>query len=173
MEELYGPWQFAVSDPGGDAEESEIYNFFFQCAVEDGYYAYDFSYLRKALAEDGSGASLYVTEDMEKDLFLLRINDIHQKQFKYNPEVTNIRVNAIETTQKPMILVNPTTDVHYIAEVKECSNPNIHIFPVSGGGHGDAEWQHLTQEQQKEYDQVVRQALGISAQEGQEGQKAA
>ena len=161
MTDLYGPWQYAVKERWLAPEEGQIYNYLFQCATEDGYYAYDFSYLRKALEKDGSGASLFVTEDMEKDLYLLRLDEKHQQTFPYNDEACRIRCRAVEETQKPLILVNPTTDVHYVAEIKESSNPNVHIFPVIGGGHGDAEISYLTEKQFQEYDQVVKQALGL------------
>ncbi|MBR3057963.1 MAG: hypothetical protein IKG93_08340 [Clostridiales bacterium] len=161
MTEIYGPWQYAVTYRKDLWEQGTIYNYLFQCFHEDGYYAYDFSYLRKALEKDGSGASLYVTEDMEKDLFKLRIQADHQKQFSFSRDAVDTRLKAVETTEKPLILVNPTTDVHYIAEVTESNNPNVHIFPVIGGGHGDSEWNSLTEEQLAEYDKIVKAALGI------------
>ncbi len=159
--EVYGPWQYALTERKMASEEGRLYNYLFQCATEDGYYAYDFSHLREALEKDGSGATLFVTEDMEKDLYLLRLDEKHQKAFPYNDEVMQTRCRAVENTQKPMILVNPTTDVHYIAEITESNNPNVHIFKVIGGGHGDAELSYLTEKQAQEYEQVVKQALGI------------
>ncbi|MBR3058441.1 MAG: hypothetical protein IKG93_10810 [Clostridiales bacterium] len=146
--------------------------FMFECYREDGNYLYDFSYLREALEKDGSGAKLSVTEDMEESLFELRIHEDQRALFKYDPTVCETRIRAIETSTKPVIIVNATTDVHHVAEIMESDNPNVHIFNVIGACHDQADcgafftekntnYQKPTQEQKDEYDRIVKEALGI------------
>ncbi|MBO4927922.1 MAG: hypothetical protein J5379_06705 [Clostridiales bacterium] len=161
MENLYGPWHYAYLDSiASDSENMNLYSFMFQCYHEDGYYNYDFSYLREALEKDGSGASLYITEEMEPEVYGYRIADCH-KEFSYSPDVLNARTAAVENTEKPLILVNGLSDIYQAAEIKESDNPNVHIFNIPSSFHDEVSLDYLDEEQFREYDQVVREALDI------------
>jgi hypothetical protein len=172
----YMCWQYAIavenSNPVLQALHSSMSNFIFQEYREDGNYLYDFSYLREALEKDGSGAKLSITEDMEEGLFDLRVYEEYRKIFKYDPTACDIRVRAIETAEKPVIIVNGTTDVHHIAEIMESDNPNVHVFNIIGACHDESDcaylftdeevpYKPLTSKERNEYDSVVKKALGI------------
>lgn len=163
MENLYGPWHYAYDerDVSGSSDDMNLYAFMFQCYREDGYYAYDFSYLRDALKKDGSDVSLYITEEMEPEVFGYRIADVHKELFAYNPDVLNTRVGAVEKTEKPLIIVNGLSDIYQVTEIKESDNPNVHIFNLPASFHDEVTPEYLSHEQFKEYDEVVRSALGI------------
>ena len=163
MENLYGPWHYAYDerDVSGSSDDMNLYAFMFQCYREDGYYAYDFSYLRDALKKDGSDVSLYITKEMEPEVFGYRIADVHKELFAYNPDVLNTRVGAVEKTEKPLIIVNGLSDIYQVTEIKESDNPNVHIFNLPASFHDEVTLDHLSDEQFKEYDEVVRSALGI------------
>jgi len=161
LNNLYGPWQYAYVDTASSSPEvGNLYGFMLQCYHEDGYFDYDFSYLREALEKDGSGASLYITKEMEPEVYGYRIAD-HHKNLSYRPDVTEARIRAVETTQKPLILVNGLSDLYQVAEVKECDNPNTHIFNIPSSFHDEISLEYLSEEQFKEYDAIVREALGI------------
>ena len=163
MENLYGPWHYAYDerDVSGSSDDMNLYAFMFQCYREDGYYAYDFSYLRDALKKDGSDVSLYITEEMEPEVFGYRIADVHKELFAYNPDVLNTRVGAVEKTEKPLIIVNGLSDIYQVTEIKESDNPNVHIFNLPSSFHDEVTIEYLSYEQFKEYDEIVRSALGI------------
>lgn len=163
LADMYGPWQYSYGVSGSaiiEPENMNQYAYFFQCYHEDGYYDYDFSYLRKALEKDGSGASLYITEEMEPDVYGYRILECH-RSLSYSPDVVNARIAAVENTKKPLILVNGLSDIYQVAEMKECDNPNVHIFNLPKSFHDEVSLDFLSEEQFKEYDEVVRSALDI------------
>ncbi|MEE3350892.1 MAG: S28 family serine protease [Saccharofermentanaceae bacterium] len=163
MENLYGPWHYAYLEkdvvPSGD--ELNLYSYMFQSYREDGYYAYDFSYFRDALKKEGSDVSLYITEEMEPEVFGYRITDEHKELFSYNPDVLNTRIGAVEKTEKPLIIVNGLSDIFQVSEMKESDNPNVHIFNLPASFHDEVTLDYLSDEQFKEYDEVVRSALNI------------
>lgn len=163
LEDMYGPWQYSYSVGENTISESDSLNqyaYFFQCYHEDGYFDYDFSYLRKALEKDGSGASLYITEEMEPDVYSYRILECH-RSIPYSPDVVNARIAAVENTKKPLILLNGLSDIYQVAEIKECDNPNVHIFNLPESFHDELSLDYLSEEQFKEFDAVVREALEI------------
>ena len=163
MENLYGPWHYAYDerDVSGSSDDMNLYAFMFQCYREDGYYAYDFSYLRDALKKSGSDVSLYITEEMEPEVFGYRIADVHKELFSYDPDVLNTRVGAVENTEKPLIIVNGLSDIYQVTEIKESDNPNVHIFNLPSSFHDEVTIEYLSYEQFKEYDEIVCSALDI------------
>ena len=163
MENLYGPWHYAYDerDVSGSSDDMNLYAFMFQCYREDGYYAYDFSYLRDALKKSGSDVSLYITEEMEPEVFGYRIADVHKELFAYDPDVLNTRVGAVENTEKPLIIVNGLSDIYQVTEIKESGNPNVHIFNLPSSFHDEVTIEYLSYEQFKEYDEIVCSALDI------------
>lgn len=163
MEDLYGPWHYAYDerDLSGTSDDMNLYAFMFQCYREDGYYAYDFSYLRDALKKAGSDVSLSITKEMEPEVFGYRIADVHKELFSYDPDVLNTRVGAVESTEKPLIIVNGLSDIYQVTEIKESDNPNVHIFNLPASFHDEVTLDYLSDEQFKEYDEVVRSALDI------------
>ena len=176
MSTYYSTSQFALATESSYAQLADVqrkmYDYFFQEYREDGYYLYDFSYLREALEKDGSGASLVITEDMEEGLFDYRIYEGHRALFEYDPTVCETRVRAVETAEKAVIIVNGTTDVHHVAGISESSNPNVHVFNVIGACHDETDcayfftdeqvpYRHPSAEERAEYDTTVITALGI------------
>ena len=160
MVSCYGPWQYELE--GSEYEdESRYYNFVFQCYREDGYYAYDASYLREALEKDGSGAELVITEDMEETLYELRVYKEHRERFSFDPSVSEARCAVVETTTTPLILINGLTDEHSVAEITESNNPNVHIYNLPENFHDETEFTYLDDEDFKEFDSIVREALEI------------
>lgn len=163
MEDLYGPWHYAYDerDLSGTSDDMNLYAFMFQCYREDGYYAYDFSYLRDALKKAGSDVSLSITKEMEPEVFGYRIADVHKELFSYDPDVLNTRVGAVESTEKPLIIVNGLSDIYQVTEIKESDNPNVHIFNLPSSFHDEISLEYLSYEQFKEYDEIVCSALDI------------
>ena len=156
----YGPWQYEMD--GSEYEDgSRYYNFVFQCYREDGYYAYDASYLREALEKDGSGAKLSITEDMEEHLYELRVYKEHRERFSYDPSVCEARCAVVETTTTPLIIINGLTDEHHVAEITETNNPNVHIYNLPGNFHDETEFIDLSVEDFNEFDSIVSEALSI------------
>ncbi len=155
----YGPWQYQIEQDDILREPDVVYQYNFQNYREDGNYLYDFSYLRKALAEDGSGLTLNITEEMEPDIHQMRLAGEQRNAFTYSPESLELRLNAIETTQKPLILINGLTDLHSIAEITESDNPNVYIFNIPGAAHHETEPNQLSDSQFKEFDKIIQSVL--------------
>ena len=97
---------------------------------------------------------------MEPDVYGYRILECH-RSLSYSPDVVNARIAAVENTKKPLILVNGLSDIYQVAEMKECDNPNVHIFNLPKSFHDEVSLDFLSEEQFKEYDEVVRSALDI------------
>lgn len=157
----YGPWQYEL-DGSEYEDKSRYYNFVFQCYREDGYYAYDASYLREALEKDGSGAKLSITEDMEEHLYELRVYKEHRERFSFDPSVSEARSAVVETTTTPLILINGLTDEHHVAEITETNNPNVHIFNLPENFHDETQFVDLSIEDFNEFDSIVRETLSIT-----------
>ncbi len=151
----YGPWQYEYFDP-----ESSVLGYFnYQCYREDGNYLYDFSYLRKALAKEDKDLKLNVTEDMEKDIFAMRIPDKVREYNSYSSQSLEDRLSAVDKTSKPLILINGLTDIHSVSEITECQNPNVHIFNIPEAMHIEAEINYMSSEQREEFDSLLRSIL--------------
>ena len=155
----YGPWQYQIEEQNYLHEPDTIYQYNFQNYREDGSYLYDFSYLREALKKDGSGLTLTVTEDMEPSIHDMRIAKEQRQVTSYFPDTVEARLKAIETTQKPLILINGLTDIHSIAEVTESDNPNVYIFNIPGSAHHECEPDSLSDSQFQEFDKIVKGVL--------------
>ena len=155
----YSDLQYSLYGKSNGLQEWDIYNYNFQSFHEDGHYGYDFSYLRKAIKDSGSDAKLYVTEDMEKDLWDLRIDPAHRELFPYDPSVLEARKEAVRTTTKPLILINGLTDVYNTHEVKESDNENVHIFNIPEACHMEAAPEDLKGEMRKDFDELVKKYM--------------
>ncbi|MBO4580388.1 MAG: hypothetical protein J5715_09570 [Clostridiales bacterium] len=155
----YSSYQYTMYGKGREFQEKDIYNYMFQCFHEDGHYGYDFSYLRKAIKKSGTDAKLHVTEEMEKDLWDLRIDPSHRKLFPYDPSVLEARKQAVKNPSKPLIFINGLTDIYQTHEVKESDNGNVYIFNIPEACHVDADLEHLTSEQRKEFDKLVKKYM--------------
>ena len=155
----YSDLQYSLYGKSKGLQELDIYNYNFQSFHEDGHYGYDFSYLRKAIKDSGSDAKLYVTEDMEKDLWDLRIDPAHRELFPYDPSVLEARKEAVRTTTKPLILINGLTDIYHTHEVTESDNKHVHIFNLPESSHIEASPENLNGEMRKEFDKLVKKYM--------------
>ena len=159
----YGPWQYQIEDSLNYRlnEPDMLYLYNFQNYREDGNYLYDFSYLRDALEKDGNGLTLTITEKMEPEIHSLRVYKGQREALSYSPDTLNMRMSAIENTEKPLILINGLTDVHAVAEVTESDNPNVYIFNIPDATHIECEPNNLSDTQFEEFEKIVKAALGI------------
>ena len=155
----YGPWQYELYQLN-DYEDG-MYYYLFESFREDGHYGYDFSYLREAIEGSGSDVKLYVTEDMEKDLWERRIAAEHREKFPYDPTVLKARIKAVDTTDENLFIINGLSDIFQTHEVKESDNPNVRIFNIPNVSHAESTPEYLSEEQLAEFDSLVRDIMEI------------
>lgn len=155
----YSGVQYALPSKTKGLQEIDIYSFLFQCYHEDGHFGYDFSYLRKAIKKSGSKAKLYVTKDMEDDIWDLRIDPAHRERFSYDPSVFEARKSAIDDPHKPLILINGLTDIFNTCEVTESDRSNIFIFNLPKSSHIDSFPGNLDKEHRQEFDEIVKKYM--------------
>ena len=63
------------------------------------------SYLRDALAKDGSGASLVITEEQEKDIYLWNFTAGQRAAFAFDPILRDAMKEWARTTDTPVIML--------------------------------------------------------------------
>lgn len=157
----YAPHQYALYKESSTLTEEDMYNYLFECYREDGYYGYDFSYLRKAIKESGSDAKLFVPEGLDLDLWTLRIDPEHRKTFSYDHSVLDVRTRTALTPSKHLIFINALTDIYQTEELKEINNSKVHIFNIPEASHAEAHPSDLKTKQRKEFDKLVRKYMGV------------
>ncbi|MBP5654486.1 MAG: hypothetical protein J6X33_03130 [Clostridiales bacterium] len=159
LEAGYSGVQYALPTKTKGLQEIDLYSFLFQCYHEDGHFGYDFSYLRKAIKKSGSKAKLYVTKDMEDDIWDLRIDPSHRDLFSYDPSVLEARKSAIDNPDKPLILINGLTDIFNTCELTESDRSNIFIFNLPKSSHIDSFPGNLDAEQRLKFDEIVKKYM--------------
>ncbi|MBP5653882.1 MAG: hypothetical protein J6X33_00035 [Clostridiales bacterium] len=119
------------------AHNSEYFAYYVQAATQNGEHEYDFSFLRKALDKDGSGAKLAVTEDMEKGLLFRMVFTPEQYEaFKFDPTIYNNMVKWSHETDSLVLMVYGQADVWYTVRLPDVTdNENIHIFKLPHASH--------------------------------------
>ena len=119
------------------AHNSEYFAYYVQAAKQNGEHEYDFSFLRKALEKDGSGAKLVVTEDMEKGLLFRMVFTPEQYEaFTFDPTIYNNMVKWSHETQSQVIMIYGAADVWYSVRLPDVTdNENIHIFTLPKASH--------------------------------------
>ena len=100
-----------------------------QNCSEDGAYYMDFSWLRAALAEAGTGAELAVTPELEEGLlFRLQLTEEQQAAFHYSSHVYDRLNSWSETTEANVLLIYGQADTWYPLRLQETANESIHVY---------------------------------------------
>lgn len=115
----------------------KYFPYYVQAAKEEGEHDYSFSYLRNALASDGSGAALSVTPEMEKDiLFRMVFTDEQFSAFKFSPATRNRVYDFLSTTDSRILILYGKSDPWYALRVPEFEeNPNVYYFADDRQSH--------------------------------------
>ena len=103
-----------ANEPDTWAVNSEFAPYYIQAFKEIGEHDYDFSYLREALEEDGSGAELVVTKDME-DMILYKMTlypEVYDS-LEYDPSSRNMLMDWMKNTDCNVIMLYGGSDVWY------------------------------------------------------------
>ncbi|MBO4494294.1 MAG: hypothetical protein J5752_00380 [Clostridiales bacterium] len=142
------------------SNNTEYFPYYVQAARQNGEHEYDFSFLRKALEEDGSGASLVVTEDMEKGLlFRMVFTDEQYKAFTFDDSVYKDMLTWSHTTTKTSIMIYGGADVWYTVRLPDVTdNPNVHIYVAKASCHNTMIVSLSPSEQEEIYD-ILEKAL--------------
>ena len=104
-----------------------------------GEHDYNFDYLRKALAADGSGAELAITPDMDKDiLYRMMFTDEQMEAFTFSPDTRNRIYEWIRTTDSKVIFLYGTSDPWYSLSITEddlAGNTHVKIIADPNQSH--------------------------------------
>lgn len=119
------------------SHNSIYFAYYVQAAKQNGEHEYDFSFIRKALEKDGSGAKLTVTEDMEKGLLFRMVFTPEQfEAFTFDPAVYNNMVKWSHETSSTVLMIYGQADVWYSVRLPDVTdNANIHIFTLPHTSH--------------------------------------
>ena len=178
-ENILEAYKILYGDIGSDYFEDELYEllitvsapnvyeaddvFVIQCCMEEGYNAYDFSYLRDALEKEGLSDKLYVTEDTEKYLYTYMVSDEILSKFTYDDHFQKGMMDAAENGTKPLIIINGNSDVWAPYELTETDNPNTYIFNVAEGAHL-TDFSDLSSGDRSRYNSILSQYGGLDPQ---------
>lgn len=135
--------------------------YWIQCMSELGYFKADFSYIRKALEEDGSGAKLAVTEDME-DMFFYKLKFEPEmiEAFTFDTSVSEDIINWSNTTSSNVILLYGSADIWYPLRLPEVPDrDNFHTFVVSNVSH-NCNIYSMDPADMKEAMELINKAMG-------------
>lgn len=153
-----------LSDPRGmnvtDKTDSNILTaFWIQCLSEIGYFKADFSYLRQALEEDGSGAKLFVTEDMEDMFYYKAVLEPQMiEAFTFDTSLSEDLINWSNTTSSNVILLYGNADVWYPLRLPDVPDrDNFHTF-VANASHACSIY-NLEIADMKEVMQLIDEAM--------------
>ena len=154
-----------LSDPRGSnvtekTGSNDLSPFWIQCLSELGYFRADFSYLRQALEEDGSGAKLYVTEDMEDMFYFKTILEPDMiEAFTFDTSLSEDLINWSNTTSSNVILLYGNADVWYPLRLPDVPDrDNFHTF-VADASHACTIYK-LEPAELKEVMQLIDEAMG-------------
>ncbi len=138
----------------------EFFPYYIQCANELGYYKMDFSYLRKALAEDGSGAQLVVTEDMEDMLFYkIHVEPAILDTLKWDNSIRDGILNWSMTTKAKVVMIYGGSDVWYALRIPDVPDrENFRTYVDESGAHSSG-FSGLPWNTQKEIKDFIDAAL--------------
>ena len=154
-------------DPNGTSQnenvnqiEVDLSAYYVQCAKDLGYYKYDFSYLRDALAADGRDGKLVITEDMEDMLFYnLYLEPEVLNTLKYDPSVRNGILEWSQNTSSNVLLLYGGTDVWYSLRIPDVPDrDNFHTYVDVDSSHKGV-ITHLPWAQQEEIKKLMKDAL--------------
>jgi hypothetical protein len=120
-------------------------------AKEIGRQHYDFSYLRKALADAGVPDTLSVTEEGEKTLLQdLVFTEEQKKAFVYNPSFREALDASIDTSPAKHLMLYGATDPWTSLRIHDTENENVKIFIHPTGSHVTTMYTQYPEEMQAE-----------------------
>ena len=123
---------------GGSVVKSMFYPYFIQAARENGAYLLKGSYLRDALVKDGSGASLVITEEQEKEIYLWNFTAGQRAAFTYDPTLRDAMKEWARTTDTPVIMLFAQSDPWYYGRLNVAGSelsPSIHFYADEDQSH--------------------------------------
>ena len=110
--------------------------YYVHTAKEIGRQSYDFSYLRKALADAGLPDTLSVTEESEKTLFAdLVFTEEQKKAFVYDPSFRDALDASIDTSPAKHLMIYGATDPWTSLRIHDTDNKNVKILFHPTGTH--------------------------------------
>ncbi|MBQ9564561.1 MAG: hypothetical protein IJU98_03135 [Synergistaceae bacterium] len=115
-----------------------FYPYYIQSAQENGNYLLKGSYLRDALAKDGSGASLVITEEQEKDIDLWNFTVEQRAAFTFDPTLRDAMKEWARTTDTPVIMLFAQSDPWYYGRLNVAGSefsPSIHFYADEDQSH--------------------------------------
>lgn len=110
--------------------------YYVNAATTYGQYHYDFSYLRKALAEKGLEDTLSVTEEMETGLLWnLVFTEAQRAAFVYDGSFAASLTASEHTTDAKLLMVFGAADPWFSLRIPETDNPNVAVFVHPTAAH--------------------------------------
>ena len=139
-----------------------LFQYYVQAATEMGEHDYNFDYLRKALAADGSGAELAITPDMDKDiLYRMMFTDEQMEAFTFSPDTRNRIYEWIRTTDSKVIFLYGTSDPWYSLSITEddlAGNTHVKIIADPNQSHS-FKIANLPEEMRNEIISIIDEAI--------------
>jgi len=124
--------------------------YYVNAATTYGQYHYDFTYLRKALAEAGMEETLSVTEDMEDGLlWRLVFTEAQRETFVYDGSFAASLAAFEDTTSAKILMVFGASDPWISLRIPGTDNPNVAVFIHPTAAH-DAKISTMPEEMKNE-----------------------
>lgn len=125
--------------------------YYVHTAKELGRQHYDFSYLRKALADAGLPDTLSVTEEEEATLLQdLVFTDEQKKAFVYDPSFRDALDASIDTSPAKHLMIYGATDPWTSLRIHDTENENVKIMFHPTGTHVTIMYSRFSEEMQAE-----------------------
>ena len=151
-----------IQKPSDWATDFVAYPYYIGTAKEYGQYYYDFSYLRKALEEEGLGDKLSVSEDMEEN-FLINVvfNEEQKKTFIYDGTFRQSLVESMSVTKTKHMMIFGGTDPWRSVGLTpdEIANENIKYLINPDYPH-TSKMSNLPEDSRKEAFEIMSEWLG-------------
>ncbi|MBQ6639350.1 MAG: hypothetical protein IJH82_12010 [Lachnospiraceae bacterium] len=152
----------SLQKPVDWATDFAAYPYYVGAAKEYGQYHYDFSFLRKALEEEGLGDALSVTEEMEENfLYDVVFNEEQRKEFSYDGSFRESLVESMSVTNAKHMMIfggtDPWISVGLIPD--ETANENIKYFINPNYPH-TSKMSNLPDDSRKEAFEIMSEWLG-------------
>lgn len=115
-----------------------LYPYETQAARENGNYREKGSYLRDALEKDGSGASLVITEEQEKEIYLWSFTAEQRAAFTFDPTLRDAMKEWARTTETPVVMLFAQSDPWYYGRLNVAESelsPSIHFYADEDQSH--------------------------------------
>ena len=152
----------SLQQPADWATDFVAFPYYVGTAKEYGQYHYDFSYLRKALKEEGLENTISVTEEMEENFLQnLVFNEEQRKEFVYDGCFRESLVDSMSVTNAKHMMIfggtDPWISVGLIPD--ETANENIKYFINPDYPHS-SKMSNLPADSRKEALKIMSEWLG-------------